>query len=784
MDATRRVACSPEIFNPVLTMGMQVSFILVISHFFELVLKPLGQAGPVAQILSGFVLGPSGLSHIPYMKDIFFQDMAGDYYEALALFSRIMIMFLLGLESDIPYLLRHLHPASVLSASSFLVCTAFAGAITPFIYQATAAEGPILVMALMLSVILSNAASPVLIRIAAELRFATTDLGRLAISSALLTDMCAVVVLVISSRTNNSWPLTAWVFYGILALVMVIAVIILNMYLATWLNRRNRHQKHLKNAEAFGILSVVVVAAMAIEMMGFNSIVACFLMGSMFPKGGKTGRTLLPKLNYSVHNFIFPVYLGYMGFQADVTNVNSLSTLGVIAIVLLLSVGGKISGTLAACYYLKIPMNEGVLFAFLMNVKGHVDLVTISIGRQNKVVTSQLFYSLMIITLVVNTLIVGPVIAFMVRRERYTLGYRHVALEWQEPEIELTMLACVHNPRYVSTIVGLIAALRGSDRGPITPYLMHLIELPEKNKSNLMYHQREDDELSDDDNYGGNDVVEINEAVDAFVAETGVVVHQVKVVSPFLNMHADVCDRAEEIRASIILLHFHKHQRIDGKMETGKEGIRMTNQKVLRHAKCSVAILVDRGLTGTSQTLGTSGSESLQHVTTLFFGGPDDREALGFSQRFSMHHHINLTIIRFLPASAKNSNAGVNVAHREEDVLMAMSEHETENEADTAVLTEFYNRYVTSGQVGYVEKYVENGAETATALRDMADMYSLFIVGKGGRGLSPLTTGMSDWEECPELGTVGDLLASTDFDIRGSVLVIQQHRPSSNDDER
>ena len=51
MDATRRVACNPEIFNPVLTMGMQVSFILVLSHFFQLMLKPLGQAGPVAQIL-------------------------------------------------------------------------------------------------------------------------------------------------------------------------------------------------------------------------------------------------------------------------------------------------------------------------------------------------------------------------------------------------------------------------------------------------------------------------------------------------------------------------------------------------------------------------------------------------------------------------------------------------------------------------------------------------------------------------------------------------------------
>lgn len=88
---------------------------------------------------------------------------------------------------------------------------------------------------------------------------------------------------------------------------------------------------------------------------------------------------------------------------------------------------------------------------------------------------------------------------------------------------------------------------------------------------------------------------------------------------------------------------------------------------------------------------------------------------------------------------------------------------------------------MTTGQIGFVEKYVNNGGETVSALRDMGDMYSLFIVGKGGRGVSPITTGMSDWEECPELGTIGDLLASSDFDSRSSILVIQQQRHSRND---
>lgn len=58
----------------------------------------------------------------------------------------------------------------------------------------------------------------------------------------------------------------------------------------------------------------------------------------------------------------------------------------------------------------------------------------------------------------------------------------------------------------------------------------------------------------------------------------------------------------------------------------------------------------------------------------------------------------------------------------------------------------------------------------------MQEMYSLFIVGRGGRGESCITSSLSDWEECPELGTVGDLLASSEFESSGSVLVVQKHK--------
>lgn len=43
-----------------------------------------------------------------------------------------------------------------------------------------------------------------------------------------------------------------------------------------------------------------------------------------------------------------------------------------------------------------------------------------------------------------------------------------------------------------------------------------------------------------------------------------------------------------------------------------------------------------------------------------------------------------------------------------------------------------------------------------------------------------MTVRMKDWEECPELGTVGDFFASS-LDVNASVLVVQRQRNSHDD---
>ena len=102
----------------------------------------------------------------------------------------------------------------------------------------------------------------------------------------------------------------------------------------------------------------------------------------------------------------------------------------------------------------------------------------------------------------IDTVIAGTIVAFTVKREEKSLAHKKTSLEMHDPESELRILASAYGPRHSSGTLGLISAMNGSKRTIITPYLIHLVEIPEKRKTNLMYHQlTEGDQYSDEDDW-------------------------------------------------------------------------------------------------------------------------------------------------------------------------------------------------------------------------------------------------------------------------------------------
>ncbi|KAF2293312.1 hypothetical protein GH714_000680 [Hevea brasiliensis] len=133
MDAAqfaKRAICQNDIFNfnPIITTGMQAARMLVISRIFHLILTPSGQPGPVENIIAGLVLGPSLLCKIKKLQEFFIQSSSIEYYQLLTFNFRVIFMFLIGLDTDVPYMRRNLRLASTLAFEGIIACTLFGAA--------------------------------------------------------------------------------------------------------------------------------------------------------------------------------------------------------------------------------------------------------------------------------------------------------------------------------------------------------------------------------------------------------------------------------------------------------------------------------------------------------------------------------------------------------------------------------------------------------------------------------------------------------------------------------
>ncbi|MQL86923.1 hypothetical protein Taro_019460, partial [Colocasia esculenta] len=237
------------------------------------------------------------------------------------------------------------------------------------------------------------------------------------------------------------------------------------------------------------VICVSFVSSM-IELLGYTSSIAAFLMGLLFSREGGTARMLEGRLSYLVHNVALPLFFGFNAMQVNFSQLRDRVAWGLDTVVVFGTLS-KVAGT--------IVLSREAALALL--------------GR-----------------VVVNSLIAGPLTAVVVRNERKGLQYRAVGLEFQKPEAELRVLACVYGHGELPTLLNFIELAAGTEKTPIAAYVMQLVELTNKTTATMLYHQQED-HSADEDDLGADQTRQINAAVDAFTQESGITVCHVRIAS-------------------------------------------------------------------------------------------------------------------------------------------------------------------------------------------------------------------------------------------------------------
>ncbi|KAL6345906.1 hypothetical protein AAG906_025186 [Vitis piasezkii] len=750
---------------------LQLTLVVVTTRLLVFILKPLRQPRVISEILGGVLLGPSVLGQNLHLANLIFPLRSVMVLETMANVGLLYFLFLVGVEMDLTVIRR---------TGKKAIAIAIIGMILPFIIGC--AFSLILhhedrqmnrsTFVLFLGVALSVTAFPVLARILAELKLINTELGRMAMSSALINDMCAWVLLAVaialaeneSSSLASLWVILSSVFFVVVCIFIVRPVI-------SWMIRRTPEGESFSEFYICLILTGVMISGFVTDAIGTHSVFGAFVFGLVIPNG-QLGVTLIEKLEDFVSGLLLPLFFAISGLKTDVTKIHGALTWGFLFLVIILACAGKIAGTLIVALFYQMPLREGIVLGLLMNTKGLVEMIVLNVGRDQHVLDDETF-AIMVTVAVIMTSIIAPIVTHIYKPARKFIPYKRRTIQRSKPDGELRILVCIHTPRNVPTIINLLEASHPSKKSPICIYVLHLVELTGRASAMLIVHNTRKSGCPALNRTQAQSDHIINAFENYEQHSSCVSVQPLTAISPYSTMHEDICNLAEDKRVAFIIIPFHKQQTVDGGMEATNPAFRAVNQNVLANAPCSVGILVDRGLNGSTRL---AASQVSHHIAVLFFGGPDDREALSYAERMSEHPGISLTVMRFI-AGDETVESTVEPSSDPNDprILTVITDSDREKQLDEEYINDFRMKNSNDESIVYTEKIVNNGEETVAAVRSIDSIHDLFIVGRGQGMISPLTAGLTDWSECPELGAIGDMLASSDFASTVSVLVVQQY---------
>ncbi|XP_062095667.1 cation/H(+) antiporter 20-like [Humulus lupulus] len=774
---------------------VQTILVLLVSRFLALLLKPLRQPGVIAEILGGILLGPSALGRNQNFLKWVFPSWSLPILESVSSIGLLFFLFLVGLELDLSSIRRSGRRAFTIALAGISLPFIFGVGVTFLIRQAIKGEEKVgfAQCLVFMGVSLSITAFPVLARILAELKLLTTQVGETAMAAAAFNDVAAWILLAFAealaegndnnNNNNNkeSSPLVSiWVLLS--GVVFVAFMMLAVRPLMNWVSKQCASQQESVD-EAYICLTLagVMASGFTTDMIGIHSIFGAFVFGLTIPTGGEFAGRLIKRIEDFVSGLLLPLYFASSGLKTDVTKIRGTESWVMLLLVISMSSAGKILGTFVVAMLCMIPARDSLALGVLMNTKGLVELIVLNIGKERKVLTDEMFAILVTMALV-TTFMTTPTIMAIYKSKPPSQIYSSSSAQTtstsklnKQKESQLRIMVCVHGPGSLPSLVNLIDLLQNS---PLKLYVMHLVELTDRSSSIMMVRRARKNGFPFVDRFcrGGSALQNQDQVAAAFEAyslvHSQVSVRHTTAISGLSSMHEDILHVAQAKRVSMIIL--------SSPADLGN-GWRGVNRRVLKTAPCSVAVFVDRGFGLRSESdqmlfASSSTSSSRSETTTkipkkkvcvLFLGGPDDREALGLAARMTQHKDVMVTVVRLISRCCDEHQH-----NKRYSCSISIVNYEEEKELDEVAMTELKTK---SSEVELIEKVVENDITETVKSIGQSMVYELVIAGKERFPLSMVHPLNQIIDDQAELGPIGDALASAQYGISCSVLVVQQH---------
>jgi Kef-type K+ transport system membrane component KefB len=323
----------------------------------------------------------------------------------------VLLLFIAGLEVDLHIVLRQGKQA---------VYTSLLGLIIPFISgfyvpqlipEFFSASDPNISLAqsLFMGTSMAITALPVIARLLMDLNLFKSKMGMLIISSAMITDLIAWLVLSVVLGMVGRQSDLSWFHTGIVTVIFTLLILTLGRGLINrslpWINRNL--------AWPGGVLALSLgfcfLAAAFTEYIGIHAIFGSFLMGVILGDSEHFSERAKEIVHQFINNVFAPLFFVSIGLKVNfLVNFDFTATL----VILVIAFAGKVFGAGAGARLGGFTWRESIAAGFGMNARGAIEIIMGLVALEYKLINETIFVSLVIMALV-TSMASGPIMKYI-----------------------------------------------------------------------------------------------------------------------------------------------------------------------------------------------------------------------------------------------------------------------------------------------------------------------------------------------------------------------------------
>jgi Kef-type K+ transport system membrane component KefB len=391
-----------------------IALVIVVSSVLGTVARRCGQPAVIGQILTGVLLGPSALGHLPgHLTSHLFPHQVLPDLTVLAQVAVAVFMFAVGYEIDLAQLRGRGRTVPLIAAGSLAVPMGLGMACVLLFRSSFAAVGEAhqgRSFLVYMGVATSITAMPVLAAIVRERGLTGTIAGVTATAAAGTMDVAAWLLLaaaLIGTGHSGRFSLPATLL--LTGCFVAFMLIVVPRALAWWAGR------------ATSILSDPVPLAFALAMgsawvtssLGLQAVFGGLLAGLAMRAGQREPDPDMLRSLDRVGSLLLPLFFIVTGLSL---NIGALGGGGfvLLALILVVAAAGKLGPAYGVSRVCGIGPKESATIAVLLNTRGLTELIALNVGLSDGLIGQQLFTVLVLMALI-TTMMTGPLLSVIWR---------------------------------------------------------------------------------------------------------------------------------------------------------------------------------------------------------------------------------------------------------------------------------------------------------------------------------------------------------------------------------